>query len=345
MTQPMVDLIHIGDYKTGTTWLQTHAFQQHPELIHIDRPRDYPNMANLMYELVDTRDVDFDAGRLRVLFEKEVDHLDAKGRKLVISREALSGDFISGEHAGRIAERLYQVFGPVKILMVIREQSSMIASMYSEYVKMGGTLSLRKFVNDPIVAPHLFRRVDYAPNIAIYKKVFGDENVSVKLFDELVHQRQVFLRDCYALAGCKNVNFQPVDSGSTNLGLTTVGVRILRIVNHFVRSHMNPGERFIPVDRIIALLMSPRLKELLLRRTMVQVPERYLRKNRQFYLLYAINMALLNTMSRMVGRIRVGGKITVPEDVRSELEATIREGNNILVDRYGLKLKEYGWTL
>lgn len=341
----MIDAIHIGDYKTGTSWLQCHAFQQHPELVYVDWPSTYPETAKLFYELVGARDLDFDPIGLRDRFKREIDKIDRAGKKLIVSREALCGEFISGEHVRRIAERLFQVFGKTKILLVIREQFSMLASIYSQYVKIGGTLSLRDFIWDPLEAKNLMIRLQYEKQIQAYVEIFGRENVSVRLFDELRHDKTRFLKEVFSFIGCQDVDFLPEESGLTNPSLTTIGVACQRVLNRFVRTHTNPSANVLPLDKLIALFLSSRQKESLLRSAMVQLPWASVQENTRPYLLYAINMALNQRFSEWCESIRFGQKIEIPLDVRERLHSAFVAGNRKLVSNYGLNLEKYGWVL
>lgn len=341
----MIDAIHIGDYKTGTSWLQQYAFQQHPELVYVDWPPAYPEIAKLFYELTGARDLDFDAVSLRNRFKTEIDKIDRVGKKLIVSRESLCGEFVSGEHAKRIAERLFQVFGPTKILLVIREQLSMIVSIYSQYIKIGGTLSLRDFIWDPLEAKNLINRLQYDKQIQVYVETFGAENVSIRLFDELRQDKKCFLKAVFSFIGCHHTDFLPVESGLTNPSLTTVGVICQRILNRFARTHSNPSALMFPLDKLIALCLTSKQKERLLNSAVIQLPWAFVQENPQPYLLYAINMALNQKFSEWSELIRVGKKIEIPMDMHERLHAAFVPGNQLLVSRYGLELDKFGWAL
>lgn len=341
----MIDAIHIGDYKTGTSWLQLHAFQQHPELVYVDWPPAYPEIAKLFYELTGARDLDFDAVSLRNRFKVELDKIDRTGKKFIVSRESLCGEFVSGEHAKRIAERLFQVFGPTKILLVIREQLSMLASIYSQYVKIGGTLSLRDFVWDPFESNNLVSRLSYHKQIEAYCEIFGKENLSVKLFDELRQDKKRFLNDIFSFMGCDNVDFLPNESGLTNASLTTVGIYCQRIMNRFVRTHNNPSALVFPLDKLIALCLTKNQKIRLLSSAAIQLPWASVQENPHPYLIYSINMVVIQKFSEWCELIQFGSKVEVPADMRERLNAEFMQGNHLLASCYGLKLKQFGWAL
>lgn len=341
----MIDLIHIGDYKTGTSWLQKYAFRQHPELIYIDNPEVFPNIAMLFYELVDARDLDFDPLSLRGRFQAEIDKIDRAGKKLVVSREALFGDFLSGDHALRIAKRLYQVFGSTRVLVVIREQISMIASIYSQYVKTGGTVSLDEFVWDPFYAKNLVGRLQYAKVIRAYGDTFGADRVMIRLYDELKTDNDGFLRDVFTFVGCEETDFKPIVHKTTNPSLTNTGAAVQRLLNRLVRTPINPSAGILPLDRIIGLFLTNKQRERLLKSAEVQLPGIHVNDAPDVYLSYAINMGLNLKLSQWCEKIQVGDRVGVPENIREQLESYFVADNRILMESYGLKLDQHGWIV
>lgn len=340
-----IDVIHIGDYKTGSSWLQQEVFLQHPEIAYLDWPANNPGIAKLFYELLGARDLDFDAGDLASRFNLELDKIDCAGRKKLVSREALAGDFISGEHAQRIAQRLYQVFGPTKIVLVIREQFSMMASIYSQHVKIGGTLSLQDFVSDPIVASHLTSRLQYEKLIKVYMDMFGADNVSVKLFEELRMDKRQFMRDVLAHIGCEDIDCFPNEKSLTNPSLTTVGATCQRLLNRLVRTQTNPSASLVPLDKMVACLLTARQKQSLLSSAQVQFPWASVDRNPRPFLLYSVNIALNLKIAELCESIRFGKKIVVPPSVRDSFRDAFASSNQMLVSRYGLKLAQHGWVL
>lgn len=340
-----IDVIHIGDYKTGSSWLQQEVFLRHPEIVYLDWPAKNPGIAKLFYELLGARDLDFDATDLVRRFNLELDKINCAGRRKLISREALAGDFISCEHAQRIARRLYQVFGPTKIVLVIREQFSMMASIYSQHVKIGGTLSLHDFVSDPIVASHLSSRLQYEKLIRMYMDMFGAENVSVKLFEELRTDKKQFLRDVLAYVGCEDIDFFPNEKSLTNPGLTTVGAACQRLLNRLVRTQTNPSANLLPLDKLVACLLTARQQQRLLDSAQVQFPWASVDRNPRSFLLYSVNIALNLKIAELCESIRFGKKIVVPQSVRDSFRDAFASSNQVLVSRYGLKLAEHGWVL
>ena len=228
----MIDFIHIGDYKTGTSWLQKFYYPRHPSIHYLGGPFQNDQLEHLLHKLIDSRDLDFDALSIRDEIQKHI--LKDEVRSHGICREVFCAtNFITGENAKQNAERLLSVFGPVKIIFVIREQFSMLASIYSQYLKMGGTLSLRKFIFDPIICKGLIERLKWHKPVGMYYSIFGKQNVHVKLYEQFKNTKQTFLDDISNFLQIPS--FHPEETNQTvNKSLSKVGHTFLDVlIMHF----------------------------------------------------------------------------------------------------------------
>lgn len=140
---PLEVLLHVGLHKTGTTWLQRRFFDERSIgfRLPLHRGRD------VKAALITPFPLDFDpaaaAARLIPLLREGGD-----GTLPVISDERLSGNPHAGAYDRKeIAERLRAVFPGARVLVVIREQRSMIRSTYKQYVRMGGPNALDEYLH------------------------------------------------------------------------------------------------------------------------------------------------------------------------------------------------------
>tara|TARA_B110000971_G_C20033060_1_gene512504 strand:- start:3657 stop:3914 length:258 start_codon:yes stop_codon:yes gene_type:complete len=78
----MIDLIHIGGYKTGTSWWQSQFIPNNSALLYIDNPESYPEIVNLMHQLVDSRDLDFDVKTIKSKFKNILDSVNIADKKV-----------------------------------------------------------------------------------------------------------------------------------------------------------------------------------------------------------------------------------------------------------------------
>jgi hypothetical protein len=341
----MIHLVCIGDYKTGTSWWQKKVLPEHPELYYLDSSY-HRDVINLMHQLVDLRDLDFNAESLRLKFDEVLNGLDLENKKLVISREALSGKYPTGDHAKRIAERLYAVFGPTKILIVIREQFSMLKAIYSEYIKMGGTLTFNEFIYDPVASPGLIEKLKYDKIINVYVELFGRENVFIGLFEEFKSDNESFVAQVMSFIGCSTSWHLPASPRpKVNASLTRAGVEVQRFINGFLRNDFNPRKPLIPIDKLVALFLSKQTKQKLLDGTRNRLVYSIKNQDETFLLRYAINFTLTLYVSKICENIQVGPKLSVPDNIVDNFKREFVVSNRVLKDKYGLSVEKYDWSL
>src|SRR5262245_6185327 len=101
-------------------------------------------------EIIRIRPLEFDAAAVRATFEPALRKIRDQGLLPVVSNERLSGHPSSGGYDSKeIADRLAAVFPEGRVLIVIREQHSVIESVYKQYVLAGGPSPFELFVDAP----------------------------------------------------------------------------------------------------------------------------------------------------------------------------------------------------
>jgi hypothetical protein len=197
-------LVHIGYHKTGSNWLQ-HVLFEDPATGYAwlgHETRDHP-----VRRVIHDRPLEFDAGEVRRRLEALARDAEERGLHPVVSLERLSGHPFSGGHDSRqIADRLYEVVPEGRVLIVIREQRSMILATYKQYVKAGGTGTVSQFL-EPATTRSLrarlfdFRHFEYDLLIGYYRSLFGAEHVLVLPFEQLARDGRAFVEQIAAFAG------------------------------------------------------------------------------------------------------------------------------------------------
>ena len=136
---------------------------------------------------------------LQYLKEELLD--EAKDRDLlpVWSNELLSGWPSYGSQTRvLIAERLVSMFPDAKILLIIREQKSVINSVYGQYIREGGTMNLKTYLSKEWVAPYFqgFNLVqyDYFQLVSLYTRLFKPENVLFLPYELLNKDSSAFIK-------------------------------------------------------------------------------------------------------------------------------------------------------
>ncbi len=186
-------LIHIGYHKTATTWFQRRLFTRDNAVFEPLSRKDKGYSSVALYFTHDEEHyllspfVNNDE-----LVQKEVQDLVEMHPALctqipVISHERLSGNpHSSGFDACAIASRLKQSFPDARILISIREQKDFLLSNYFQYLSVGGTRNLARYLSyeyDGKLPGFSPSHILYVPLIKEYHRLFGKENVLIMPYE------------------------------------------------------------------------------------------------------------------------------------------------------------------
>lgn len=169
---------YIGLHKSGSTWLKERFIQPangNGLIFCNDHARSHkafilPDIGN------------FDVAEARQQYADQIEAAKRSRSPLVVRDEAL-GALPYGQRFSRevVAMRIKAAFPHSKIIVSIREQRSLILSLYGHYVRGGGTLRLVNFVNRQASEfhPTFIRFEDYDFNrlLLFYESLFGIGNV------------------------------------------------------------------------------------------------------------------------------------------------------------------------
>ncbi len=143
---------------------------------------------------------------VRQQLESVMEPPERPGLAPVMSSEDLSGFLFDGRRMARThADLLQEIFPAGRILIVVRDQRSMLRSIYGQYLKMGGAQSLARFltpVEGPVHLPgfHL-DQLRYDELVSYYQHRFGRERVRVMLFEQLTENAAEFLSEISRFGG------------------------------------------------------------------------------------------------------------------------------------------------
>ena len=253
-------LIHIGYHKTGTTWLQKN-FLYNPAKGFLAADRK-----DIGKFLIFPHALDFDPSKCRQHFQPILQDAVDRGLMPVIARERLSGNPHSGGYdCKELADRLARVFPTAKILVVIREQKSIILSNYKQYVKQGGPCSLKLYLQGPprgrTKLPLFdFEYFKYHRLIKYYINLFGQSNVLVLPYEQFKVKPQDFIREIMLFCNLK-IETQIIEtlpySAKQNESLSGIMTALKRRLNPIIsdRISINPSV-LLPVPGITPKIRS-----------------------------------------------------------------------------------------
>jgi hypothetical protein len=197
-------LVHIGYHKTATTWLQQELFSSESQIFAPLTTRGKDSVGKGLGKLF-VRDRDsfllssFDSNKADIFAELQaiLGRIEIEDRIPVLSYERLSGNPHSGGFDARvIADRIRDCFPEARILCVIREQKDMILSTYFQYVKIGGTDSLKNYLTRsydgrrPGFSPAQF---NYLQLVSYYRNLFSPDKVLVLPYEMFRNNASLFL--------------------------------------------------------------------------------------------------------------------------------------------------------
>lgn len=227
-------LLHIGYHKTGTSWLQRRFFSE--------RELGFRRISTRSLRIYDPHPLHFDADAYRVHYGRLLAEAAADGALPVLSEERLSGNPHSGGYdSTELARRLRAIFPQARVLIVAREQRSIILSSWFQYVKVGGACSLRDFMRgarDPRVPGFRFEHFEYDRLLAYYRELFGPERVRLELYERMRREPRSFATAIRTFAGLEPteaVERLPFDE-VVNRAARPFAVTVRRVLNPFMRS-------------------------------------------------------------------------------------------------------------
>lgn len=246
-------LLHLGYPKASSTWLQDRLFK-FPEMGFWPIFPEKADRARLNRLLVYPEGYgSFDPA----LAEEYADRLAARPRAdlvPVISAESLVGTEIDPNRAvGRlIAERLKELVPEARVLIIIREQVSMIRSRYLYYVRGGGTLPLKRFIE----RPEMFETrawtgcyldyFKYDSLVAYYQSLYGASQVLALPLELLRRDPQAYVEAIRSFSGVRGDAPAP-DFGVVKGAIPTGSVPVRRFLGKICsREELNPLSRLMP---------------------------------------------------------------------------------------------------
>ena len=242
-------LLHIGYHKTGTTWLQKHYFPRRQAGFAFMREQEGFVEQGLEGKtpgrfIIEQPLFHYDPARVRALLDEHFAADTAQGLMPVISHEELSGNAISGGwRAKEFAWRLASSFPEARVLIVVREQRTMIRASYMQYIRAGGGMTLADFMHpgpDPNVPQPDLYYFRYDGLLALYRELFPQDRVLCLPFELFRDRPQEFLARLDAFAGAPPDATLPTDQRE-NPGTDMLRYKALRWFNPLIKRNSANG--------------------------------------------------------------------------------------------------------
>lgn len=194
-------LIHIGYPKALSSWLQGRLFSPQNGFKKVMGPLP------IKQTLINPPPLEFNADDLREHFTSTRQSIAPLHQNVpVITSEGLVGNRSTGGHDAKLlADRLAAYFGTARILIIVREQQSMLRALYKNLVRgLGYTRSIA-WLLDPVhpdlvpqITPAFLR---YDALVAYYRQRFGPERVLVLPYELFIEDPATFAGRIASFAG------------------------------------------------------------------------------------------------------------------------------------------------
>ncbi len=219
----MALVVHIGYPKTGTTFLQKSVLPSVKNYYCLDHIGSSPIFTPITLD-IDNKHVEQTKSALNELRQKH--------SNILLSYEPLTGAVFDPDKpsACDIALSL-QKLGVNKIIITIRNQFSIIDSLYRQYIQQGGVLNFDDWFSGKSKFGFRMEYLNYGNLIARYHNLFGKENILVIAQEEMRHaQNDVLIK----LARFLKTEIGPIiHQKKKNRSLSDSSIKLLRSINHY----------------------------------------------------------------------------------------------------------------
>ena len=284
-------LIHIGYHKCASTWLQKKVFSDESTFKLVSKSGSKEELAKALF--MDAygcllNSFDMNQASIEQKFSEIQDIAESQNKALVISDERLSGNpHAGGFDASIIAKRIAVNFPEAKILIIIREQKSWILSNYFQYLSVGGSFGIKKYLftkYDGKISFFSPNHIKYHYLIEHYIELFGSENVLILPYELLQEDADLFTNQICSLCSKPNINSSIDYSSRRNVTKNLFVNHYLRFFNPFIiKSSVNNYSSLYsrPTSILLKLLrrglyfLTPKLLDVWLMNRMKRTIERW----------------------------------------------------------------------
>lgn len=193
---PILPVLHVGFHKSGSTTIQGALFARHPDIACLGEPNEDPVAFAAIRGIADSchrverKRVVFEPDKCRALWRQAMDSVP-DGKVPVFSKEALTQyEHYQTPDDRRMADRLREVVGPARIVIVVRHQIKLIESLYLFHAKGARYEAPEHWLRARNEGP--LRMYSYHLMTRPFIENFGRENVVIVPFEQLRNDPEGF---------------------------------------------------------------------------------------------------------------------------------------------------------
>jgi hypothetical protein len=244
-------LLHVGLHKTGTTLLEEVLFCR-PGTPHFHAVADKRQLYGTTLS-IKAQDIPLEAARAPLLAAAEAARAD--NRTLALLGETWAArPFVHPAIRTANLTRIRDLFPQARILVTIREQCSLIYSMYGQYIRFGYTNSLTEFLSrppDPMAGNAILNYgfYDFARLHDECCAIFGPDRVLMLPFEMIFRDPAELLARFGSFIG-RDLSGERLETGKkVNSALSPLALAVGRHANRFISRDtpwLSPRRRRFP---------------------------------------------------------------------------------------------------
>lgn len=240
-------LFHIGYPKSASTTLQEQFFkklQGHYYLgVGMDKSPEnnnqlvFENFRNLFIRLFKTDALNYDPSEAMTYWLNVKKHVPPE-TPIIISHEKALGSIFSISDPFEKARRIRNIFGDIKILMIIRNQHNIALSQYRDWPYQpnhhfsGKPVSFKEWVDMDIKNDSSFiKTLEYEKVIKFYHSLFTPKNIHVIPIELLKFDKELFTKKLSAAMSIEYIvsEYLVNDFKALNQGATSHQIKLKQI--------------------------------------------------------------------------------------------------------------------
>lgn len=233
--------IHLGIHKTGSSFLQKEFFSKYKDgSLYVGRS----DLTDFKRYILYTDDFEFQPAEGLKIFETIVNRLGSCDRVVLSDEEFYGNPFVGILDRKRNIDRLIKVFGTsLYVLILIRNQQSLLNSLYNQYIKTGGTASFKKFLNHKKYPLNFnLDYLKYDKYLSYIRSRIGERKLDVYLYEEFLESKsEVLMRITHFITEKNEVELNvPNPNKRINTSLKNGNIPMMRFFNKFIKSPKEP---------------------------------------------------------------------------------------------------------
>lgn len=229
--------IHLGIHKTASTFIQTQLFTSLKSTKFLNRQeiKDFKNY------ILHADDFDFTVNEARNIFNSIIESYHYTENFLISDEEFYGNPYMGGIDRKRIIDRLILVFPDnIYFMIFLRNQVSLMLSLYSYYIKSGGTANIKNFLyykKYPLIINEGHFKYDAYLDYIIQKT--SRNKLKVLLYEDFVKYQSQTIAEILEFVE-EPIFSVELNSKKTNKSLSYSMLKYVRFFNKFVKSSKQP---------------------------------------------------------------------------------------------------------